>query len=299
MVYCQHCSLNVIPPLEVYVKIISNVFNSSGLVRCLIFVASVLTCLSFKAMGLSTADKALIRLFMAATFHHWKVLPELARSCYKAGAKVAEVRGCIRHLIVVSGYGPCLAATNHLHAAQLLAEDTPGKIQGEPGNAFELVYGDVTAAVRKKLHMVDPVLAEYIRLHLYGDIYSSPGLDLRQKQLLMVAFLAEADMHEQLFGHLIAAMKFHVTKEECLKSIDIGFELSPRVASEAQNMVYKSALKTLELVRPEVRSLIGLYRFQASLLIYVRHCRHTVKLRRTIPMASQTCHLCQFQIPNV
>eukprot|EP00884_Botryococcus_braunii_P011466 jgi/Botrbrau1/2031/Bobra.0047s0012.4 len=193
----------------------------------------------------------------------------------------------------------CDVTVKVLLCMQLLAEDTPGKIQGEPGNAFELVYGDVTAAVRKKLHMVDPVLAEYIRLHLYGDIYSSPGLDLRQKQLLMVAFLAEADMHEQLFGHLIAAMKFHVTKEECLKSIDIGFELSPRVASEAQNMVYKSALKTLELVRPEVRSLIGLYRFQASLLIYVRHCRHTVKLRRTIPMASQTCHLCQFQIPNV
>jgi hypothetical protein len=42
------------------------------------------------------------------------------------------------------------------------------------------------------------------RLHLYGDIYSSPGLNLRQKQLLMVAFLGEADMHEQLFGHLLA-----------------------------------------------------------------------------------------------
>lgn len=42
------------------------------------------------------------------------------------------------------------------------------------------------------------------RFHLYGDIYSSPGLSLLQKQLLMVAFLGEADMHEQLFGHLIA-----------------------------------------------------------------------------------------------
>ena len=42
------------------------------------------------------------------------------------------------------------------------------------------------------------------RLHLYGDVYSSPGLKLRQKQVLMCAFLAEADMHEQLFGHVIA-----------------------------------------------------------------------------------------------
>ena len=42
------------------------------------------------------------------------------------------------------------------------------------------------------------------RLHLYGDIYSSPGLSLRQKQLLMCAFLGEANMPDQLFGHLIA-----------------------------------------------------------------------------------------------
>lgn len=46
---------------------------------------------------------------------------------------------------------------------QLLTEDTPGKICGEPGNAFELVYADVSAAVRKKVHTVDPVLADYIR----------------------------------------------------------------------------------------------------------------------------------------
>jgi hypothetical protein len=42
------------------------------------------------------------------------------------------------------------------------------------------------------------------RLHLYGDIYSSPGLGLAQKQVLMCAFLGEANMHEQLFGHLLA-----------------------------------------------------------------------------------------------
>ena len=42
------------------------------------------------------------------------------------------------------------------------------------------------------------------RLHLYGDIYTSPGLSLRQKELLMCAFLAQANMPEQLLGHLHA-----------------------------------------------------------------------------------------------
>ena len=46
---------------------------------------------------------------------------------------------------------------------QLLEGDTPGKVGGEPGDAFELVYTTVTDTVREKVHTVDPVLAEYIR----------------------------------------------------------------------------------------------------------------------------------------
>ena len=106
---------------------------------------------------------------------------------------------------------------------------------GPPGDAFKLVYGKTTKDVRRKMHAVDPTLCEMIRcraqqtgeqllcrgpcqlfrlfhsLHLYGDVYSSPGLQLRQKQLLMVAFLAEANMQEQLFGHLVAVI-FHCSK---------------------------------------------------------------------------------------
>jgi hypothetical protein len=46
---------------------------------------------------------------------------------------------------------------------QLLEGDTPGKVGGEPGDAFELVYTTVTDTVREKVHTVDPVLGEYIR----------------------------------------------------------------------------------------------------------------------------------------
>lgn len=89
-------------------------------------------------------------------------------------------------------------------ALQLLPEDAPAKVSGAPGDAFELVYGSVTDAVRRKVHSSDPPLGEWIRLHLYGDVYSSPGIDLRRKQILMCARLAEANMQDQLFGHAIA-----------------------------------------------------------------------------------------------
>ena len=46
---------------------------------------------------------------------------------------------------------------------QLLSEEVPGKSGGAPGNAFELVYAKVTDAVRRAVHKVDPVLADWIR----------------------------------------------------------------------------------------------------------------------------------------
>lgn len=46
---------------------------------------------------------------------------------------------------------------------QLLPEEAPGKCGGPLGNAFELVYGKVTDAVRRAVHRADPVLAEWIR----------------------------------------------------------------------------------------------------------------------------------------
>ena len=40
--------------------------------------------------------------------------------------------------------------------------------------------------------------------HAYGDVYSSPGISLRQKELLMCAYLGQANMSDQLFSHIYA-----------------------------------------------------------------------------------------------
>ena len=46
---------------------------------------------------------------------------------------------------------------------QLLPEDTPAKVGGPPGDAFELVYGGLSDKVRHKIHDADPALGEWIR----------------------------------------------------------------------------------------------------------------------------------------
>lgn len=191
-------------------------------------------------------DRALLRLFMAGCFHYWDQLPDLARECYSRGASVAQLRGCVRHLVVFAGYGPCLAATLALHKAKLLPEDAPGKAAGPPGNAFELVYGGVTDRVRANMQAADPVLQEWIRRHLYGDVYSSPGLDLRQKQLLTCAFLAEAAMPDQLFGHALAGLRFGNSYSALEEAAAVACEMGPRQPA-AKEVTLKAAVTTLGL----------------------------------------------------
>ncbi|KAL3135667.1 hypothetical protein ABBQ38_006142 [Trebouxia sp. C0009 RCD-2024] len=186
-------------------------------------------------LDLSDKDESLAKLFLAASSHQWHLLPELGRACYEYGCTVAHIRGCVRHVVVVAGYAPALAATKHLASAQLLPEEVPGKCGGPPGNAFELVYAKVTDAVRRAVRKVDPVLADWIRTHLYGDVYSSPGLEMRQKQLLMCAFLGQANMPDELFGHALAAMRFGATPAACKQAMKLGFAGSmQRLSSAAQ-----------------------------------------------------------------
>lgn len=197
---------------------------------------------------LAPLDAALVGIYVSACVNDWAKLPPLARQFYAAGGTIEQLRGCLRHIIVLGGYGPCLAANLTLQKAKLLPQDTPAKIGGPPGDAFELVYTTVTNPVRRKVHSADPALGEWIRLHLYGDIYSSPGLDLRRKQLLMSARLAQANMGEQLFGHALAALRFGATKDELIEAVGLAFSLSPSKGSPADAAAHKEALKILDLV---------------------------------------------------
>eukprot|EP00887_Chlorella_sp_A99_P001405 scaffold8.g1405.t1 len=193
--------------------------------------------------GLSDKDRQMARLFMAGCFHYWDQLPDAARALYAAGASVAEVRGTVRHMVVVAGYGPCLAATLALHKAGLLPEDAPVKAGGPPGNAFELVYSAVSDRVRANMHAADPGLGEWIRTHAYGDVYSSPGLTLAQKQILMCAFLSEADMHDQLFGHAFAGLRFGAGPGALQEAARLACEMAP---AQRPGLLGR-ALKTLDL----------------------------------------------------
>ncbi|DBB14766.1 TPA: hypothetical protein ACH3X3_004378 [Trebouxia sp. C0006] len=109
-----------------------------------------------------------------------------------------------------------------------------------------------------------------MRVHLYGDVYSSPGLDMKQKQLLMVAFLGQASMLEgdvrsgsclhnkagceAISTHASKGMRFGVSPEACRQALDLGFDwhlerLSPAAqqgAQQVQQEAHAALQKALE-----------------------------------------------------
>lgn len=67
---------------------------------------------------------------------------------------------------------------------------------------------------------VAPDLARYIIEFAYGDIYSRPGLDLKQRQLLTLACLVtQGDCEPELAVHLQTALNVGLTRDEVAEAI--------------------------------------------------------------------------------
>ncbi|KAK9820833.1 hypothetical protein WJX81_000783 [Elliptochloris bilobata] len=108
------------------------------------------------------------------------------------------MRGCVRHLALLAGYPTCLAATVQLQAAGLLEGCGPRACGVDTG-----------ARVRRNI--------------------SAPGLTLLQKQYLTIAFLAAVRMHNELYGHLLAALRLGAEEDGCRSAVSIAFEPAPTV----------------------------------------------------------------------
>ncbi|KAI8108447.1 hypothetical protein M9434_006472 [Picochlorum sp. BPE23] len=196
---------------------------------------------------LSLVDHALVHLYGVACLYRWKDVGDYASLVYERGGSVEEVQGCARHLVVFCGYGPCLAAMTALKKAKAIPHDTPGKVGGDPGNAFGIVYQGVEGAVRDKVYDADPVLESWIQSHLYGDVYSSPGLTMLQKQYLTIMGLVKSHMMEQIYGHAFAALRFGATEDALKEVVDIAAFLMTQSSSSEETDIFRKAKRTIDM----------------------------------------------------
>ncbi|WP_321507269.1 carboxymuconolactone decarboxylase family protein [uncultured Methanoregula sp.] len=82
-------------------------------------------------------------------------------------------------------------------------------------DTLEEIDGDAGEAVIASLRDIAPDLGKYIIEFPYGDVYSRPDLDLRSRQIAVVAALtALGNAAPQLKVHIHAALNVGVTRKE-------------------------------------------------------------------------------------
>ncbi len=78
----------------------------------------------------------------------------------------------------------------------------------------EKLFGE-KASVVPRLEKIFPPLADAIVEFAFGDVHARPALDVKTREMLIVAMLvARGDTEMELRSHIRAALKTGVTKEE-------------------------------------------------------------------------------------
>ena len=81
------------------------------------------------------------------------------------------------------------------------------------------IDGDAGARVVESLRDIAPDFARYL-IESFGDIYSRPGLDLKSREIAVVAALtALGNAAPQLKVHIQAALNVGVTRDEVVEVI--------------------------------------------------------------------------------
>ena len=82
------------------------------------------------------------------------------------------------------------------------------------------IHGETGQNVLKELSQVSPDLSKFITEFGFGDIYSRPGLELRERQIATIASLITlGDAEAQLKVHIKAGLNVGLAKEEIIEVI--------------------------------------------------------------------------------
>ena len=89
----------------------------------------------------------------------------------------------------------------------------------------EIVYGDSYEPLRRNIRSLHPTLDEWMIVDGYGKVLSRPGVDLRTRELCIVAACAVAGQQRQLHSHLHGALNAGAGVEEVSATLDAVSDL--------------------------------------------------------------------------
>ncbi len=87
---------------------------------------------------------------------------------------------------------------------------------------YERIYQDNAEIVRQEMLKLSPELAVWAVVDGYGKTLSRPGLDVKTRELAVVATLAHLGWDRQLFSHILGAVNVGVSSKDIEEAITIG-----------------------------------------------------------------------------
>jgi 4-carboxymuconolactone decarboxylase len=96
------------------------------------------------------------------------------------------------------------------------------------------VYGSMDEKLRVNIRQLHPALDAAMVVEGYGKILSRPGLDLRRRELCIIAACAMTNQDRQLHSHLHGAMNVGVSRDVLARAIDA---LEPLLGEERTRSV--------------------------------------------------------------
>ena len=148
--------------------------------------------------------------------------------CVSAAVPIAWVEEMLLQSYLFCGFPRTLNATREWRrisgVAAPVAEDLPApdldrwREQGEA--TCGIVYGRFYEKLRHNIATLHPALDEWMIVEGYGKIISRPGLDLRLRELCVVAACVAAGQDRQLHSHLHGALNAGASAAEIHRVFD-------------------------------------------------------------------------------
>lgn len=213
------------------------------------------------AAVLDLRQQAIIPMSASAAAGDMANLRDAVNQALDAGLSVAEAREILVQVYAYAGFPRSLNALSELMRVadarrQRGLQDEIGREPGRPipkgdallaagtANQTKLAGGPVSGA----LFDFAPQANEYLRTHLFGDIFERDNLDWQSRELATVSMLAAmSGVEPQLQSHIGISMNIGLRPEQLYGIADV---LEARVGLEAAERVRLGIQRHLE-ARPE------------------------------------------------
>lgn len=184
---------------------------------------------------LSTRQQAIVPIAALAAAGNMPKLNAALNQGLDAGMTISDAREILVQLYAYAGFPRSLNALTELMKVvdarkQRGIQDAPGSAPGRPIPKGDALLAAGTAnqtklsggPVEGPLFDFAPVANEYLRTHLFGDIFERDNLDWQSRELATVgALAATAGVESQLGSHVAASLRVGLTPSQLRQLIGL------------------------------------------------------------------------------